>query len=561
MTQDQALQILKTGANVFLTGEPGAGKTHTLRSYVDYLKSHSIEPSITASTGIAATHIHGVTIHSWSGIGARDFITKYDIDRIGSTQYLAKRISKASILIIDEISMLSGGILNAISDICKEIKGSNEPFGGLQVVLVGDFFQLPPIVSRGQNNAEGAFAFFSQIWQESRFITCYLNEQHRQDDDNLLELLSAIRSANVDEMHLDYLRQRYKKDNSVDSSEKDTKLFTHNVKVDDLNNKEIQKISGKMHTFTMTSKGKASLVDGLIRGCLSPETLELKIGARVMCTKNNAQRNFVNGTIGIVIGFGEFNGYPIIKTEDDVEILVEPMDWQVEDEGKVKAQITQVPLRLAWAITVHKSQGMSLDRATIDLSKTFTHGQGYVALSRVRTLKGINLIGMNSNALLVHPEILEKDKEFKKQSRDAEEMFSKIPKDEMLALHTQFILASGGSIAQNTKSKLKKTSTHDATLLLIKDGLTLPEIARERNIKVTTIIDHIYVLMERGDIQLNDITQLVDLDLSKNLASIYKVFNELGEEKLSPVYEYFKGKYLYDDLKLARVLYRATFDK
>jgi hypothetical protein len=291
---------------------------------------------------------------------------------------------------------------------------------------------------------------------------------------------------------------------------------------------------------------------------LSPETLELKLNARVMCTKNNSQRGFVNGTLGIVIGYGEFNNYPIIKTEKGNEILVEPMSWQIEDEGKVKAEITQVPLRLAWAITVHKSQGMSLDSATIDLSKTFVCGQGYVALSRVRTLAGINLIGMNQKALLVHPDILKKDIEFKDASYDAEVVFGKIPNDDMDAMHRQFIISNGGTIENIRKEKIKKLSTHDETLKLFKCGLKLEEMARERNIKITSILDHIYVLMERGDISNHEVLQLVDSNLSKDLNKIYTVFNELGHEKLSPVYEHLKGKFTYDDLRLARIVYKTT---
>jgi ATP-dependent DNA helicase PIF1 len=203
---------------------------------------------------------------------------------------------------------------------------------------------------------------------------------------------------------------------------------------------------------------------------------------------------------------------------------------------------------------------MSIDSATIDLSKTFTYGQGYVALSRVRTLAGINLIGMNKNALMVHPDILRKDVEFKKQSYDAEIMFEKIKKDEMDAMHKQFIISNGGTIESVKREKTKKLSTHDATLKLFKQGLKLEEIARERNIKVASIIDHIYVLLERGDITNHEVLQLLDVDLSKDLNKIYTAFNEIGYEKLTPVYEHLKGRFTYEDLKLARIVYRTTLN-
>ena len=145
MTQSQALSILKTGANVFLSGEPGSGKTHVINEYVKYLRDRNIEPAITASTGIAATHIGGLTIHSWSGIGIKRNLNKYDLDRISSSEYIVKRVKRSSVLIIDEISMLSAQTLSMIDTVCKEIKADQKPFGGMQIVFVGDFFQLPPV--------------------------------------------------------------------------------------------------------------------------------------------------------------------------------------------------------------------------------------------------------------------------------------------------------------------------------------------------------------------------------------------------------------------------------
>jgi ATP-dependent exoDNAse (exonuclease V) alpha subunit len=146
MSQDEALAILKTGANVFLTGEPGSGKTHTTNAYVAYLRAHNIEPAITASTGIAATHIKGMTIHSWSGIGIKERLSNYDLDKIASTERVAKRIAHAHVLIIDEVSMLSASVFEMVEAVCRVVRRNSRPFGGLQVVLVGDFFQLPPVV-------------------------------------------------------------------------------------------------------------------------------------------------------------------------------------------------------------------------------------------------------------------------------------------------------------------------------------------------------------------------------------------------------------------------------
>ncbi|MDB5195525.1 MAG: ATPase, partial [Parcubacteria group bacterium] len=205
MTQSQALEILKTGANVFLTGEPGSGKTHTLTSYVSWLKSHGIEPAITASTGIAATHVGGMTIHSWSGIGILERLSAEDLDRISSKEHVVRRIAKAKVLIIDEISMLSSGALSMIDTIAREVRHDSRAFGGMQVVFCGDFFQLPPI-TRGGTPAE--FAFSSPAWRAATPLVCYLTEQHRQDDDAYLSVLSAIRDGSFDHTHASTILSR-----------------------------------------------------------------------------------------------------------------------------------------------------------------------------------------------------------------------------------------------------------------------------------------------------------------------------------------------------------------
>ena len=455
MTQEQALNILKTGANVFLTGEPGAGKTHTINKFVNYLRDCDVEPAITASTGIAATHIGGMTIHSWSGIGIKTKLDKYALDKIASSEYIAKRVRRTRMLIIDEISMLSNNMLDMVDMVCREIKQNSEPFGGIQIILVGDFFQLPPIVKKDffeekQNtlirNAKsiGTFAYHSGAWERTRLVVCYLTEQYRQDDADFLSVLGGIRANNVSPAHRNHITARHIRANKP--PENITKLFSHNVDVDRVNNGELSKLKEKVKSFMMSSSGNEKVVETLKKGCLSPEKLELKIGAVVMCTKNNPKERFVNGTLGTVTGFEEFSGYPIIKTRNGRNIIVAPMDWTVEENGKIRAQITQIPLRLAWAITVHKSQGMSMDAAVMDLSQVFEFGQGYVALSRVRRLSGLYLLGINEHALKVHPEVLKKDTDFKKKSEEATQVFGKILEKDLQKMHDDFVVACGGEV-------------------------------------------------------------------------------------------------------------------
>ena len=444
MTQGTALSILKTGANVFLTGEPGSGKTYTINSYVAYLNQHGIKSAITASTGIAATYIGGMTIHSWSGIGIKKALSLEEEKVIAKRA--AKRIKRPSVLIIDEISMLDNNTLNLVDLICKIARSSSMPFGGMQVVLVGDFFQLPPVAR--ESEALPKFAFESQAWKLANFSVCYLSDQYRQSDLNFLNLLSAIRSGLVSSVHREYLDSRLMT-GSINSNF--TKLFPHNKDVDHINSLELEKLPGEERVFTMKEYGRDVLVEQLKRGCLSPEQLKLKKGALVMFTKNNFEYGFVNGTLGTVIGFYGENKYPIIKTKQGKEVFTELMDWTIGEDGEVVAGIKQIPLRLAWAMTVHKSQGITLDAAFMDLSEAFVEGQGYVALSRLKTLNGLYLGGYNEKALKVHPAIIVQDNAFRQQSLATESHHGNLSKEEIAQLYKNFIFTSGGQFSTKTE--------------------------------------------------------------------------------------------------------------
>lgn len=463
MTQQEALAILKTGAHVFLTGEPGAGKSHTVNQYVSYLREHHIEVAITASTGIAATHIGGMTIHSWSGIGIKDRLNKSDIEHIKGLPHYAKRIKKAKVLIIDEISMLDGKIFALVDRVCQGVRDSLDPFGGLQVVCVGDFFQLPPVVKQrvvseddlwSQLPAEESvseFAFQSEAWLALDPTICYLTEQHRQDDPVFLEVLSAIRADQVRDEHLRHIVSRVQAGKHP-VVENITNLFSHNIDVDRVNDVELAKLPSKPLVFAMALRGPKALTDALKKGCLSPELLKLKPGASVMFTKNNPQGRFVNGTLGTVVDFDRESHFPIVETRSGSRIVVEPTDWIIEEGGETRAKITQLPLRLAWAMTIHKSQGMSLDAAVMDLRQVFEFGQGYVALSRVRRFSGLFLLGYNKQSLRVHPTVLEEDRYFRQQSAKESASLSALEENELINLHNDFIERCGGKKRKSTQT-------------------------------------------------------------------------------------------------------------
>ncbi|MBI4088297.1 AAA family ATPase [Candidatus Kaiserbacteria bacterium] len=457
MTQDEALAILKTGLNVFLTGEPGSGKTHTINRYISWLRERGIVPAVTASTGIAATHVGGMTIHSWSGIGIKRDVSDYDIELIQSREKTARRIIDAKVLIIDEISMLDAATLDSVDRVLRTLRHKpmmpEEPFGGLQVIFVGDFFQLPPV----SREKVAAFAFESNAWKEAHPVICYLSEQHRQDDADFLDLLAAMRRGTFTSAHRSRLRARA---GIIPKKEVATRLYTHNENVDRINAESLSKIKGKSRVFQMTSRGAKALVESLKAQCLSPETLELKEGAAVMFTRNNFDAGYVNGTLGVVESFTSL-GAPVVKTHGTL-ITVEPAEWAIQDGAKILAKVVQMPLRLAWAITVHKSQGMSLDAAIIDLSQAFEFGQGYVAISRVRSLSGLFLEGFNERALELHPKVAATDRHFRAYSDAARKKFAALAASEKEKLEKNFLRAIGAkdmhsSAAGAARSALRRS--------------------------------------------------------------------------------------------------------
>ncbi len=557
MTQERALDILKTGGNVFLTGEPGSGKTYVINKYIAYLEACGLSVAVTASTGIAATHIGGMTIHSWSGIGARDTLDRYSLDQIASQKKNIDRVKKAHVLIIDEISMLDGKMIDMVNIVSQTIRQSVEPFGGLQLVFVGDFFQLPPIAKMGEAMR---YAFESRGWEEARPITCYLGDQFRQDDEMLLSLLQCVRRNEVEEEHYTLLQEQ--KEIGFEHIEP-TKLYTHNADVDAVNGSKLRELNGMVRKFRMEGRGNKQLLVGLTKSCLSPELLELKEQAMVMCTKNNLEAGYVNGTLGRVIAFDADEGYPIIETSDGRKLTIKPATWTIAENGKVLAEIEQIPLRLAWAITVHKSQGMSLDAAEIDLSRAFAFGQGYVALSRVRTLTGLKMLGMSPNALSVDPKIVARDERFRSESEEAESLFDEMEREELQQMHERFIQAHGGNVVRGdvavSKKKIyervKKESTYAETLRLLRERKSIQQIAKEREMVESTVWSHIEKLSEEKLITLKDIEHLKPDDWNEAYGVLREAIALCGTEKLKPIYEYAGERYDYNRVRLARLQY------
>jgi uncharacterized protein YpbB len=268
-----------------------------------------------------------------------------------------------------------------------------------------------------------------------------------------------------------------------------------------------------------------------------------------MCVKNNYELGFVNGTLGVITGFNTF-GEPVIRTAQGKSIVIPYMSWSIEEEGKIKAEITQLPLRLAWAITVHKSQGMSLDAMEVDLSKSFVAGMGYVALSRVRSLAGMKLLGFNPLSLQVNSDVLEYDEELKVASDGAVAELADISVAERTNIHQTFL----SRVAPQKEKKEVKKSAREHTLDMIIEGVSLSDIAEARGVKQETILSHIEELMQDG-VEM-DISYMKDQFKRDELDTILTVFEDLETTALTPVFTHFqkkKKKVTYAQLRLARL--------
>ena len=411
--QKKAMSHLEDGSNVFLTGVAGTGKTLILNSWL-----HSQDPdrvAVTASTGIAATHLGGRTIHSWSGCGigqrqASEIVyTKYWQDRIGPV------IAHTKALVIDEISMLDGKIFQLVDDLCRRGANRHKPFGGLQVILVGDMGQLPPVQAE-----EHGFVFQTQAWKDLKLLTVRLTNVVRQQNKEFADLLNRVRLGELTDADLSVLEGRV---GAFDPEQTNAcRLMTHRAQAASINDRRLDLTPGRKRIYRSKDTAETDNYRNLLnKTCLSPEELELKIGARVMFTKNG--EGYVNGTIGTIKELPKKGGNITVLLPSGSLLTVEPVTWKIEatvpvtdrkgkSKGKVERQTVasrrQYPLVLAWAITIHKSQGMTLDAVSVDLSKTFSPGQAYVALSRVRSLEGLNIEGWRGRAcVMANPQVLD----------------------------------------------------------------------------------------------------------------------------------------------------------
>lgn len=398
--------IQQTGCHLFLTGKAGTGKTTFLRQLKEISPKRMI---VVAPTGVAAINAGGVTIHSFFQLPFGPYLPTETTGQqqkspVSYNQFRREKLNiirSIDLLVIDEISMVRADLLDAVSDTMQRIRHSNKPFGGVQLLLIGDMQQLAPVAKEEEWNLlkpfyASPYFFDSNALKASSYISIELTHVYRQQDDRFISLLNNIRENRFDDLTLQALNARYIPDFDPKEEERYITLTTHNYPANQINNRKLQALPGSAYSF----KAK---VTGEFPPYLYPtdEQLTLKEGAQVMFIKNDSSQSkrYFNGKIGRVT---EINSERIVVTDEEgTEIEVNEERWDntryainatsKEIEEEIVGNFTHIPLRTAWAITIHKSQGLTFERAIIDASAAFSHGQVYVALSRCKSLEGMVL--------------------------------------------------------------------------------------------------------------------------------------------------------------------------
>jgi len=419
--QRKAYQAVVDGKSIFLTGPGGTGKSFLLKTLYETIpETTGKHIAITAMTGCAALLIgrFAKTLHSWAGIGLGRDPPSTLAASIRKSGKVLRRWLGTDILVIDEVSMLTPELLEKLDQVARTLRRSPEPMGGLQLVFVGDFYQLPPV--NKESGKETQFVFESPLWKQIVQETVHLTRILRQDDPVFQEILNEARIGQMSPTSLEILGKR--QDRSWQQLQiKPTLLFTRRAEVDNINDRNLRALQGERRCFkaetvfapieqtkgfTESSPLVKQAIEKLDRDGSYMAELILVIGAQVMLLTNlDHEAGLVNGSRGVVVGF-EPNGTPLVQFKSGLAISIPPSTWECEDLEGVSRK--QIPLKLAYAITIHKAQGATLDCALIDIgTNTFEYGQAYVALSRVKNLQSLYIWDLEPMAFKTHPKVKE----------------------------------------------------------------------------------------------------------------------------------------------------------
>ena len=382
------LTLADSGANIFLTGQAGTGKSTLLRQW---LAAGGADADVVAPTGIAALNVGGMTLHRWAGIGLGPqpgesldaFADHLDESGSRSVREARQRIRQCRALVIDEVSMMPGRLMDFLDLWLRRCRGRMVPFGGIQIIATGDFLQLPPV--RRDMNTPHDWAFSSESWQRAQFQVVRLTKVWRQDEPELLAALNDVRRGRLTPSSRKTLENCVKMFPPATL----TRLCTHNRDVDKVNRAMLDDLPGPERAYTseFTPPGDDRVREWFAKNSITPLELSLRKGARVMFTVNDAQGRFVNGTTGKVVTMTPFS--VDVETDDGALVGVDQFEWHQSPRDRRGPTMRQLPLRLAYAMTIHKAQGTTLAGAYIDIRAALEVGQTYVALSRVKSLSGL----------------------------------------------------------------------------------------------------------------------------------------------------------------------------
>ena len=378
-----------SGKSVFITGPGGTGKSVVTREIVRALREAGKRVAVTASTGIAAVAVGGMTIHSTLGLGIsgnrKDAMEKRGVETVAKAQ---DRLGGVDTIVLDELSMLTGDYLDMmdwwLGLVKDERAGQHRPFGGFQMILVGDACQLPPVIPDREKVSKQYF-FEADAWKAAGLEEIYLRDSHRQADPALFYHLCLLRRGIVSAETVEYFRPCLGR-----RLEDPTRLYGTNAAAFEENMRRLKALPGAPRTYEASFDGNPKWHGAVADNCVADRELHLKVGAPVIFLKNDPGAGYVNGQRGVVEEMGD--GRILVRREDGEGIAVTQHKWEMRDSAeRLLAAMVQYPLKLAWAITIHRSQGMSLDRVRVDLAGCFERGQAYVALSRARSMEGLSL--------------------------------------------------------------------------------------------------------------------------------------------------------------------------
>lgn len=401
-SQKRALDLILDGKSVFVTGPGGCGKTFLVNHFVKHYKGDK-RIAVTSTTGTSALHIHGTTLHSWAGIGLGKGSVGSIVTKIKKKRYLKDRWMQVEILIIDEISMMSPVLFDKLEKVARMVRRSTERFGGIQLIITGDFLQLPCVESED-------FCFEAQTWPTCIDETIYMPENLRQSDPVWQKCLDEVRMGDLSDESKKLLKSCTRKKNKANLGIKPTLLYPLNADVAEINQEcldELCEKTGEVNDYVAElevydKKLPAFKIEKFKKDCPAVENLSLAVGCQVMLLWNlDLEQGLVNGSRGVVTRF--INDIPLVRFLDGQSRLIDYHLWELEDNDTKLASIEQLPLKLAYAISIHKSQGCSLDYVITDLDSIFEYGQAYVALSRVRTSGGLIIRNLRLKKIKANP--------------------------------------------------------------------------------------------------------------------------------------------------------------